>query len=93
MGSAYVASDYAGLRAGVYEFYFGYEHTKCPAHGNDAGSEVCGGCGMGVWAFVAWKAKEEVGRLSAKELDYQGGDCAEILLRGIARFGDKFWKE
>lgn len=92
MGNAYSASDYAGLKAGVYEFYFGYEHTKCPTHGNDAG-EACGECGMDVWAFVAWRDGKQLGRLSAKELSYHGEDCMEILLRGIARFGDKFWKD
>lgn len=87
--NAYIASDYAGLEAGVYEFYFGYERTICPVHGNDSKCE----CNDKQWAFVARKNGQEVGRLSARQVHYHGGECVEALLRGIARFGDKFWKE
>jgi hypothetical protein len=44
------------------------------------------------WAFVAWKDSKEIGRIKGSELGYKGQDCGEILLRGIARFGNTFWK-
>ena len=71
-----IASDYAVCRFAGYFFYFGYEETI-----DDE------------WAFVVKKSGKEIGRIKGSKLGWADDcdDCGEILLRGIARFGNKFF--
>jgi hypothetical protein len=87
--NVYRASDYAGLEAGNMKFYYGYERTTCPIHGADR--EAC--CEAYTWAFVAWKNGVEVMRLSSSALHKEYRDPEVMLMLGIARYGDKFWKD
>lgn len=70
----YHASDYAGLTAGAYHFYFGYEETV--GEGDD--EERC---------FVAKKGGVEIFRATATDLGWTGGDPTEWgLMEGIALY-------
>jgi len=85
----YHSGDYAGLTCGVYRFYFGYEHTICPKHGNDT---RCG-CDDEEWAFVARDTdKVELMRLPQSRLASKHGDMVDYLLHGIGQFLDSLPK-
>jgi len=83
---AFLSDDYAVLRCKPYRFYFGYEYTTCPLHGNDA---CCDNCEKKEWAFVVWRnvsggGREEVFRLPASDLDTT--DVEYAILHGIGIF-------
>lgn len=68
---SYIASDYAGLDAGPWSFYYGYEKT-------DANDE---------WCFVASRGGDEKMRIPASKLTSRDKfDCGECLLSGLAIF-------
>lgn len=70
----YHASDYAGMSAGRYGFYFGYEETA--GEGDDE-----------EWCFVAKKDGKEVFRATASQIGWSGGDPTEWgVLEGIALY-------
>ncbi len=83
---SYSAGDYAGMTCDNYMFYYGYEHTLCPAHGYD---EACG-CDESEWCFVASERDtgDEICRMPSSDLvvDGRDGDIRHALLRGIGRF-------
>ena len=79
----YVASDYAGLRAGKYEFYYGYEEVICKKHNNDFNKCADADCENDTWAFVAKVGGKEVYRTALDNTDDEQG---ENLLKGIAKF-------
>lgn len=82
------SDDYAGLRTGELDFYFGYERTSCP-HGHDAD---CDYCDEKEWCFVARRDGREVARYTQGELDrdtdgrLDPGEPYGHLLAGIGRF-------
>lgn len=82
----YIASDYAGLKAGKYEFYFGYEITVCPKHkSSDECSEA--DCDKGEWAFQATISGKEVMKVPESKLYPRKNESPEFyLLAGIGKF-------
>ena len=92
MDTLLIKKDGIGIKAGRYTFYYGAMKTKCPAHGNDCR------CEEARWAFVAYENEKEIGRLGNYELKKEGkpmdrfDKSGEVLLAGIIRFGDKYWK-
>ncbi len=81
--NACVASDYATMCCVGYRFYFGYEYTVCPSHGNDAGCD----CAEEEWAFVAWgKDDTELMRLPQSRMWSQNNSGLLYLLHGIGQF-------
>lgn len=80
------ASDYCGMSYGRYSFYYGYERTYCPEHGND--KDQC--CDKWEWAFVAYIDHIEEMRLPTSELWYiQDATIVWYLLSGIGQFMDQ----
>ena len=94
----YEASDYAGLRAGGYEFYYGYEKVYCPKHevygvqdspnckyDNNAEND----CDQNTeWAFVAQKDGRIIKSYAQSDLVSLAKDSdstAYYLLAGIAK--------
>lgn len=74
----YEAGDYAGVQAGKWRMYYGYEETV-PEDDEE-----------GEWAFVVKYDREEVCRYAASSIP--GNDrfsCATKLLGGIARMLDE----
>lgn len=55
MKEIYTASDYAGLKIGTLEFYYGYEQTYCKEHGRGGfpHGHQCD-CDDTEWCFVVW---------------------------------------
>lgn len=82
-----VSDDYAVLRSGSYDFYYGYEYTVPEVVDYDTDEDF-------EWAFVAWRDGEEVMRTTARELgsptDYWE-DPSVTLLRGIGKFIEENW--
>jgi hypothetical protein len=86
-----ISDDYASGEFQEYKFYYGYERTICPNHGND----LCS-CDHSQWAFVVTNKKdEEVYRCTADVVkpktkanlrDYNV-DPAYVLLLGMMFFG------
>ena len=71
MSDAYASDDYAGLKGGPYEFYYGYEKTN----DNDD------------WLFVAKVGGVDKFTTTANSLGMeQFDDVSMILMKGIARF-------
>ena len=82
----YFSDDDAGMTTGRFSFYFGYEATVCPHHGNDSDCE----CDERDWCFTASEGGEEVARFTCAELDADLKDHFNeppvLLLAGIGRF-------
>ena len=94
----YEASDYAGLRAGGYEFYYGYEKIYCPTHDvygvQDSSSckydnNAENDCDQNTeWAFVAKKGDRIITSYAKSDLESIAKDSdstAYWLLAGIAK--------
>ena len=81
MLDVYSSDDYAGMVSPRFAFYFGYERTFCPNHGNDA---QCG-CDENEWCFTVRHRGEEVARYTQLELDevVKTDEPYEYLLVGI----------
>jgi len=84
--TCYIADDYSSMKSGGLSFYYGYEETVpkvVDASDEDAEYE---------WAFVVYKGKKELMRLSQSEIkesvdEYSAKnliDVSEFLLAGIA---------
>ena len=85
---AYKASDYAGLDAGAYHFYFGYEEKWCKLHKRD-GSKCPERCDELYWiedCFVVRKGKKIIMRIQESELGKEVEDFANGLVLGIGHF-------
>jgi hypothetical protein len=75
------SGDYAGMRNGKYDFYYGYEQTIPINVEDDEDYE---------WAFVACENGIEVIRCTAKDLGHhQFDDATDVLLSGIATWLSK----
>lgn len=84
----YSSDDYVSARAGNYEFYFGYEETKCPIQSHKS-EDYCYeiGCDKREWCFTANKNDKEIVRWSESEFSYSRADNIECkLILGMARF-------
>lgn len=79
----YVASDYAGLIAGKYEFYYGYEEIICKKHDDNYKKCSNADCENDTWAFVAKVNGKEVYRTALEDTDDEMG---QNLLKGIAKY-------
>ena len=94
----YEASDYAGLRAGEWQFYYGYERVYCPRHAH-AGAQDSTSCQHDnnaendcdndtEWCFVAKKGDKEIATYIKSDLESLvrfEDSTAHYLLAGIAR--------
>lgn len=76
------AGDYAGADFDNYSFYYGYERTVCPIHGNDADCE----CEDNRWAFVAKREDKEFDRFTIEE----DLEPYEALAFGLAQLFSKW---
>lgn len=91
---AYTASDYAGMNAGIYSFYYGYEFEWCPEHGftDHTPHQECEVEGA-EWAFQAKKHDKTIAQYKASELSDNRQDWCEtgdMLLNGFCKlFEDK----
>ena len=85
--NVYRASDYCGMSCRRYRFYYGYEATICPHHGNDSHCN----CDEREWAFVAYAGddKEELLRIPQSRLTTSPEPVMMNLLVGIGQFIDK----
>lgn len=63
----YVSDDYAGLDAGDFSFYFGYEQTACPKHKTEEACERVD-CEKREDCFVASISNKEVLRIPRSKL-------------------------
>ena len=82
----YCSDDYAGLEAGKYSFYFGYEMTICPVKSHKEDCED-NGCEKREWCFVASINKKEVMRIPASKLyPKKQEEPMFFLLAGIGIF-------
>jgi hypothetical protein len=77
----YCSSDYGGMDAGRYSFYYGYEETICYAH-----TECDKDCEQREWAFVVKVDKKDVFRIGSSKLETKRYNIAECLLDGIRQF-------
>jgi len=67
----YTASDYAGIDAGDFRFYYGYEQTDADDN----------------WLFVAHQNGKKIMSYTAEQLGGEDTDPPrDILMRGIARY-------
>ncbi len=82
--NTYWASDYAGLEAGDYSFYYGYEETFCPKHKNKNCEDY--GCELREWCFVAKIKDKEVMRIPSSKLWFEYKEPMEMLLLGIGHY-------
>ena len=84
--NVYRASDYCGMSCRGYRFYYGYEATVCPHHGNDSHCD----CDEREWAFVAYRRdeKEELLRIPQSKLTTSQEPVLNNLLAGIGQFID-----
>ena len=73
----YWSDDYAGLSAGSYMFYYGYEETMCLKH------DDCD-CEDKEWCFTADVDNVEVMRIPESKLKQE--DVIGNLLHGIGQF-------
>lgn len=93
---AYKSSDYAGLEAGKFHFYFGYEETVCKKHKSQEKCEEVD-CESREWAFTASHGGNELMRVSESELAKHAGgetdDVAHGLVLGIGKFMNKYGKD
>ena len=89
--NVYRASDYCGMSCRRYRFYYGYEATVCPHHGNDSHCS----CDEEEWAFVAYTRadKEELLRIPQSRLTTSPEPVMMNLLAGIGQFIDKIGEE
>lgn len=94
----YEASDYAGIEAGDYKFYYGYERVFCPTHhvmdvqdspnceyDNNSENDCDGNT---EWCFVAFSKEKIVAWYSTSDLESlvkEGEGTAHYLLAGIAK--------
>ena len=79
----YWADDYAGV-GGPIGFYYGYESTQCPVHGDDPGCEDEHDCAEAEWCFVAMSDDGEVCRIPRSQLNVEGRvGMMEYVLAGI----------
>ena len=80
----YRSSDYAGLTTAKYYFYYGYEHTMCPVHGNDSSCR----CDEGEWAFVVSTVEGDVEllRIPRSKLTLDVDGILAKLLCGVGQF-------
>jgi hypothetical protein len=74
------------MKAGDYDFYFGYEYSICPKHGNDSSECLEEYCNKSEWAFVVKKGKEEIFRGTSPT---KYCEPAEDLLACIGKYWDK----
>lgn len=81
--AVHIASDYAVAESDGYQFYYGYEHTRCPEHGDDARCEDC----EVEWCFVAKKDGREFERFP---LCQHQNDVDRNLIEGMARVFVKY---
>ena len=82
----YRSDDYCGMSCYGYRFYYGYESTVCPHHGNDSHCS----CDEMEWAFVAYTRvdKEELLRIPQSKLTTSQEPVLMNLLAGIGQFID-----
>lgn len=84
----YGSDDYAGMKSPRFTFYFGYEKTRCPHHGDDKG--LC--CDDSRWCFTASHMGEERARYTQPELEAgtRGlrpfDEMCGFLLAGIGKY-------
>jgi hypothetical protein len=84
----YGSDDYAGMRSPRFAFYFGYEKTRCPHHGDDARCY----CDESEWCFTASHMSTEAARYTQSELDTStdgrlyADEPYSYLLAGIGRY-------
>lgn len=80
----YAKSDYAGLRVGGIEFYFGYEDTFCEEHGTICCVDYCD---ESEWAFVVKRGSDELMRIPKSKLHpIVGEEMMFYLLAGIGHY-------
>ena len=83
--NVYRASDYCGMSCRRYRFYYGYEATVCPHHGNDSHCS----CDEEEWAFVAYDGDDnELLRIPWSKLTTSQEPVLNNLLAGIGQFID-----
>lgn len=91
----YGSHDYIGLKAGRFEFYYGYQRILCPIHGksnenhckDENGFDV--ECDQEEWAFTVEDRGKEIMRLASSEIESMDSRYLEIiekLVVGIALF-------
>ena len=76
----YWSDDYAGVEGlnGGVGFYYGYEHTRCPKHGDDCT------CDDREWCFVAMHDGKDVCVIPRSQLNVRDTwNCMECLIAGI----------
>jgi len=91
---AYFNDDYAGLETKTYNFYFGYEVTKCKKHKRCCQDEMKDddSCDDSEWCFsVTTKKGKRLMTVSVSEMEknvknFKGGQPVEYLLVGIGLF-------
>ncbi len=82
----YCSDDYAGLKAGKYKFYFGYEETMCPIKSHKEDCED-NGCKKREWCFVAIVNNKEIMRIPVSKLyPKKEEEPMFFLLAGIGLF-------
>jgi len=80
----YAKSDYAGLKLGEIEFYYGYEDTFCEEHGSQRCVDFCD---KSEWAFTVRLKGEEVIRIPQSKLHPKAGEEVMFyLLAGIGHY-------
>ena|SRR3990167_5131519 len=95
--SVYDASDYAGIRAGIFDFYYGYERIYCSRH-DHAGVQKSSSCehdnnaendcdNSVEWCFVAKKDGKEIATYISSDLEKlaDSDETSHYLLAGIAK--------
>lgn len=78
-----VAGDYAAMKSGQMDFYYGYEYVWCEAHKKFAAS--CGDDCPTEWAFTVSR-KGAVFIQYRKQSSIDGFDVQGQLLFGLGRF-------
>ena len=80
----FLSHDYGGLDTRKYHFYYGYEYTLCPVHGNDSGCS----CDDREWAFRVTENDKEIYRVGDHDIcpEHMRVGIEEMVLYGIGHF-------
>lgn len=92
MINVYSSSDYAGLRAGDFSFYYGYERIFCKKHGfqiaetTDECDDLSDECQDAEWCFEATYKDKVFAQIPCSSLETSDNfNVYECLLLGIGK--------
>lgn len=83
-----ISDDYASIRSGPYEFYYGYESLSCRIHGDNNQACEANNCDETEWAFTVLKNARTLVKVPGSSLGRTkpGERVEDRLMAGLSRF-------